>query len=163
MTLLNIAPGAKVADIGAGTGYFLPYLSAAVGNNGKVHALDVEQSLVDHMNKRILRQKLTNALSRLISVSDPGLVNGSTDLILIVNTWHHIAGRMAYGAKLKNALTAGGKVAIVDYTQESPMGPPKQHRLSASEVVSELSAAGFNATILETELPHQYIVVGIPK
>jgi len=158
--LLEIAPGMGVADIGAGTGYFLPHLSRAVGADGTVLALDIEPDMVRYMEERARREGLDNVEVRRVEPSDPGLAAGSVDRILVVDTWHHIAQREAYTVKLAAALAPGGRVAIVDFTQESPRGPPRAHRIRPEQVARELEAGGLVARIAAEDLPDQYVVVG---
>lgn len=160
VALMEIQPGMRVADIGAGTGYFLEHLAAAVGAAGKVEALDIEPDMVEWMQKRIAEAGWDNTSARRIAPDDPGLDPAGVDRVLIVNTWHHISGRRAYAAKLKEALAPGGAVYIVDYTLASRRGPPAQHRLAPEKVIAELRAGGLDAELVESSLPHQYIVVG---
>jgi len=157
---MEITPGMEVADIGAGTGYFLPHLSSAVGPEGAVHALDIEENLVTHMSQKAADQKLDNVHPRRIEPDNPALEEGSIDRILIVNTWHHIGERTEYAAKLKTALSEGGAIYIVDFELDSDKGPPRNHKLSKEAVVRELQEGGFETTIIEEDLEHQYIVVG---
>ena len=156
----DLRPGMVVADIGAGTGYFVPHLATAVGRTGEVLALDIEQSLIDHMSARFAAAEISNASARVIPTDDPGLAPGSVDRVLIVNTWHHIGARVEYSKKLARGLRPGGRVLVVDYTMDAPHGPPKRHRMPASAVIAELEAAGFTAREAETTLPYQYVVVG---
>lgn len=160
--LMALEPGMSVVDIGAGTGFFLGYLSMAVGPEGRVHGLDVAEEMVGHMRERIAEAGWSNAEARAVAPDDPGLGEGTTDRILIVNTWHHIDDRPVYGAKLARALRDGGALYVVDYTLESEVGPPKAHRLPPERVVKELEAAGFEARILEEGLPRQYVVEARP-
>jgi predicted methyltransferase len=78
----------------------------------------------------------------------------------VVNTWHHINGRVAYAKKLLPALRRGGALLIVDFTMEAPIGPPTAKRLTIDTVVAELEAAGFETEVLEESLPYQYVVAG---
>ncbi|RMH32486.1 MAG: methyltransferase domain-containing protein [Nitrospirae bacterium] len=158
--LMDIEPGMTVADIGAGTGYFLGYLSQAVGAQGRVLGLDIEPSMVDFMTNRAKHENWTNVEARVVQPDDPGLPPNSVDRILIVNTWHHITDRVNYSRKLYQALKPGGKVLIVDFTSESPHGPPVSQRLRPEEVMAELQAGGFEVEILQETLPYQYIVAG---
>jgi SAM-dependent methyltransferase len=160
VALLAIAPGMTVADLGAGTGYFEPHLSRAVGPSGKVLALDVEQDMVRYLGERAAREHLGNVVALQVAFDDPGLPAGAVDRVLIVDTWHHIADRAAYVRRLATGLAAGGTVTVVDFTKESPMGPPPAHRLTAAEVVAELEAGGLAAQVVDEPLPHQYAVVG---
>lgn len=157
---LELRAGMTVADVGAGTGYFVPYLSRAVGPQGRVLALDVEPDMVRYLRERAAREALLNVQARVVAVDDPGLASGSVDRILVVDTWHHIPDRVAYAKKLGDALSPGGALAIVDFAMDAKHGPPPQHRLPPEEVVKELTRAGLTATIATEDLPEQYIVVG---
>lgn len=158
---LALSPGMTVADLGAGTGYFLPYLSRAVGAGGKVLGLDIELDMVRYMKERITREKLENVQAVQVSVGDPGLALSSVDRILVVDTWHHIPDRPAYVRKLAEALRPGGAVCVVDFTLETERGPPRDHRVSAESVLADLKSGGLDARLLADEqLPDQYIVIG---
>ncbi len=161
--LMAITPGMTVADVGAGTGYFEPYLSRAVGPNGRVLALDIEPDMVRHLEQRAADEELANVEARQVAVDDPGLAEASVDRILIVDTWHHIPSREAYATQLARALRPGGEVVIVDFTADSPGGPPTHERLAPATVIGELAAAGLDATTVSETLPRQYVVVGRRK
>ena len=159
--LMKIEPGMTVADIGAGTGYFLGYLSHAVGVHGTVLGLDVEPTMVDFMTDRATREGWSNVEARTIQREDPGLPGGTVDRILIVNTWHHIYDdRESYSRKLYEALTPGGEILVVDFTHQSSHGPPVSQRIRPEEVMAELQAGGLDVQLLKESLPDQYIVVG---
>lgn len=159
VTALQIEPGMTVADIGAGTGYFEPYLSRAAGPTGKVLALDVEPDMVRYLGERVERQHLSNVSPALAQIDDPKLADQSVDRVLIVDTWHHIPEREAYARKLLAALKPGGRVYVVDFTADASHGPPARHRVPAAQVVHELSQPGLRAEVMVLALPEQYVVV----
>jgi SAM-dependent methyltransferase len=160
IALMAIEPGMTVVDLGAGTGFFEPPLSAAVGANGKVLALDVEPKMVEHLTSRAREAGLTQVEARLVAPGDPGLPAASVDRILIVNTWHHIDDRGPYSAKLRAALRPGGAIYVVDFDKASGKGPPPMHKLEPREVIAELEAGGLAAQQVDEDLPEQYVVVG---
>ena len=160
LAALRIAPGMTVADVGAGTGYFLPHLSRAVGPAGKVLALDIEPDMVRYMKERAEREHLANVTPRVVPLDDPELPAGGVDRVLVVDTWHHIDGRPAYAAKLRAALAPGGAVFVVDFKLDATRGPPREHRLSPEQVAAELSQGGLVAEIVPAPLPEQYVVAG---
>ncbi|MGB5286361.1 MAG: class I SAM-dependent methyltransferase [Polyangiales bacterium] len=157
---MDCRPGMTVVDLGAGTGYFVGYLSQAVGPEGHVLALDTERSMIDALELRIEREALENVTPTVIPSNDPALTPASVDRVLIVNTWHHISDRTEYAKKLREALAPGGLLLIVDFTMQSPHGPPPQMRLTDDTVRRELEAAGFATELADESLPYQYVVAG---
>jgi predicted methyltransferase len=157
VALMGIAPGMHVVDLGAGTGYFVGRLSRAVGPQGKVIALDVEPKMVDYMKQRAARESLANVDARPVDPNGADLP--PSDRVLIVDTWHHLGNRTAYAKKLFSSLRSGGAVIVVDFTEDSPKGPPPAHRLSAAVVERELAAGGFATELARESLPHQYVVI----
>ncbi len=163
IALLDCRPGDTVVDVGVGTGYFVPYLSQAVGPNGTVVGLDISEQAVELVRTRAEEQGLTNVELRIVPPDDPSLGSRSADRILIVNTWHHISDRTAYAERLRASLRRRGVLLIVDFTMESPTGPPVDKRLTNDTVRRELEKAGFAVEVLEEDLPHQYVVAARPR
>lgn len=157
---MAIAPGMRVADIGAGTGYFEPHLARAVGPTGRVIAADVEPDMVRWIGDRAAREALGNVEARLGAPDDPKLAPSSVDRVLVVDTWHHVDDRAAYAKKLAAALAPGGAVYIVDFTKEAPHGPPAAARLSPEQVAADLAGAGLTVRRIDAGLPYQYVIAG---
>jgi cyclopropane fatty-acyl-phospholipid synthase-like methyltransferase len=157
---MEIAPGMTIADIGAGTGYFEPYLSRAAGPSGKVFALDVEPDMVAHLKDRAAKEQLANVEAKQVAADDPGLAPSAVDRILVVDTWHHIANRVDYAARLAVGLKHGGQVFVVDFTREAQHGPPPEHRVPREEVARTLETAGLVVRNVDAGLPDQYVVAG---
>jgi SAM-dependent methyltransferase len=155
---LSLAPGMAVADVGAGTGYFESRLAAAVGSDGKVLAVDIEPDMVRYLGERATRENTPQVRPLLGTATDPKLPGASLDRILVVDTWHHVEGRVDYARKLAGALKPGGAIFIVDFTLESERGPPKAHRLAGDRVRAELEQAGLRATVVDVGLPDQYMI-----
>jgi len=160
VALVDLSPGMTVVDVGAGTGYFLSRLSAAVGPGGAVVATDIESDMVRYMKERAAREKLDNVQVVTAPVDDVGVPAASADRILIVDVWHHIADRERYAAKMARALKPGGAVLVVDFTMETRRGPSPSHRLPPDRVIAELTAGGLVAELATESLPDQYVVIG---
>lgn len=160
VALLRLEAGDVVADIGAGTGYFEPHLHRAVGETGTVFAVDVEPSLVGHLRERAEKEKLARVVPVLGSFDDPRLPRGVVDLVIVVNTYHHVGGRVDYFKRLHAAFAPGGRLAIVEFTDKPrPVGPPLEHSLSKEQIVSELREAGWKLDADHALLPWQYLLV----
>jgi ubiquinone/menaquinone biosynthesis C-methylase UbiE len=160
---LGLKPGQRVADIGAGTGYFNRHLARAVGRKGKVYAIDIEPQMVEHMRERAEREETPQVEAILGAPDDPRLPEGGVDLVLIVDTYHHVDSRVRYLRRLASRLRPGGRVAIVDFEKrELPVGPPLEHKLSRDEVVGEFVEAGYSLSSEPGGLPYQYFLLFEP-
>lgn len=157
---MGVEEGMTVADIGAGTGYMIPFLAEAVGDEGTVIAVDVEESMLQFIEEMADEKGLDNVETVLPEDGTSGLDEASVDRIITINTWHHIPNREDYSAHLTERLADGGMVWVVDFHEDSPIGPPEHHRLAEERVHSELEAGGFDTRGCMLELERQYIVVG---
>lgn len=151
--------GKTVADIGAGTGYFAFPIAK---KSAKVIAIDIDQRFLDYIEHKKQTQKIgTNIETRLTSPDSPGLKPGETDVVLLVDTFHHIENRIEYLRKLKKELRKGGVLVIIDFKQTVPRppGPPAELRVAQEQVESELKSAGFAIVSADRDLLHyQYII-----
>ncbi len=154
---LELAPDATVADIGAGTGYFAVRLADSLPT-GRVHAVDVEPDMVRYLAERARREKRENLMVRAGAPHDPQLPE-KVDLVLMVDVYHHLDERERYFRRLGDYLKPGGRVAIVDFTPDSPMGPPRAARIAADRVRAELAGAGYALVREHRFLPNQYFLV----
>jgi SAM-dependent methyltransferase len=158
---LALSPDALVADVGSGTGYFAVRLARAVPK-GHVYGVDIEPDMVRYLAERGRREGLANLTSLAAAPGDPRLPR-AVDMVLMVNTYHHIAERPAYFGRLRQSLRPGGRVAIIDYLPDAPSGPPRQARIPASFVKEEMGRAGYGLVGEHTFLPHQYFLVFTPR
>jgi len=164
---LHLTPGATVADLGAGTGYLSARLSAAVGADGSVLAVETEPTLVAHLRQRAEQERTANVVPVLTSADNPRLPRAGVDLILIVDTYHHLDNRRAYLPRLTRALRPGGRIAIVDWKAgKLPEGPPPDHKLPRQQVIDEMQGAGFALAAEPDILPLHYFLIfttGAPR
>jgi SAM-dependent methyltransferase len=154
---LALPRAAVVADLGAGTGYFSVRLARAVPE-GRVLALDIEASMVRYLADRAQREGLTNLLAGEATETDSGL-REPVDLVLVVDTYHHISDRTAYFARLREQLRPGGRLAIVDFRLDSERGPPREHKIAPEAVRAELEAAGYQLVEQHDFLADQYFLI----
>jgi cyclopropane fatty-acyl-phospholipid synthase-like methyltransferase len=157
LAALHLEPASSVADLGAGTGYFSVRLAKLIPA-GKVFAADIEPDMVRYLGERAQREHLAN-LTPILSGADAANLPEPVDLILVVDTYHHIGNRSQYFAKLKSSLRPNGRIAIVDFKADSPSGPPVEYRISPKKVIEELSAAGYNLVEPKVFLPRQYLLI----
>jgi SAM-dependent methyltransferase len=147
----------KVADIGAGTGYFSVRIAKRVPD-GKVFSVDIEPDMLRYLGERAYREHLS-VLMPVRATADSSNLPEPVDLVLVVDTYHHIENRTAYFAKLRDSLVPNGRVAIVDFKADAPDGPPPRDRLPPERTIAELDAAGYSLVETHTFLPRQYFLI----
>jgi cyclopropane fatty-acyl-phospholipid synthase-like methyltransferase len=153
---LALKSGMKVADIGAGTGYFSMRLAKTPGVS--VFAVDIEPKMIDYLKTRAAAEKATNITAVLAGASSPNLPE-PVDVILVVDTYHHLPNRPAYFRDLRKSLKPGGRIAIVDFRKEAPEGPPVHFRFTPEQIQNEMKQAGYQIEATHDFLPRQHFLI----
>jgi len=139
---LDLSGGATVADLGAGGGYFTLRLAEAVGPEGVVYAVDVDESMLERLKALASEEGATNVKTVHAADADPGLPE-PVDLIFVSNTYHHLSDRVAYFAAVRQRLNADGRVAILEFGVEDGLFQGCAHGTRDDEIRSEMEAAGY--------------------
>lgn len=157
---LKIAPGSRVADLGAGGGYFTWYLADAVGPQGKVYAADIEEVGLRMVREEAGRRGLHQVETVRSTATDAKLLE-PVELIFLCNTYHHLRDRPAYFRALAGSLTPAGRIAIIDY---KPSGLPWLfgHATSEETVRTEMESAGYHLVEAPDFLPKQHFLIFRP-
>jgi ubiquinone/menaquinone biosynthesis C-methylase UbiE len=157
---LQLKRGQSVADVGAGTGYFSTRLAKSAPAP-KVYAVDIEPSMVAHLTERAKGEGLAN-MTAVLAGADRTNLPEPVDVVLVVDTFHHIPNRVAYFTALKANLKPGGRLAIVDFRKDAPQGPPVEFRFTPDQISAELAQAGFRLQASHDFLPQQvFLVYGV--
>jgi len=131
-------------DIGCGTGYFTIPASQITGPSGKVIGVDISEEMLNELRRKIdggsanVELKLSDNLK--IPVEDQ-----YATFALLANVLHEADDMQIMLRETYRLLKPGGRLAIIEWEKkETPMGPPIDHRLHASEIISLVSGAGFS-------------------
>ena len=146
LSKLSLHSGMIVADIGAGSGLFSRPLAKAVAPAGKVYAVDIQQDLLDYINKRNKVENISNVQAVLGEFDDPKLPTRDIDLAFINDVLHHIQNRAVYLKALGTYIKAGGRVAIIDMDKSDPNTPHRNQpelQVSREDILQWMSDAGF--------------------
>lgn len=153
---LAIPRGASVADIGAGGGYFSFRFADAVGDEGRVYAVDVDPDMLGYLRERVRDEQRANIEVVEAAPDDSRLPASSVDLIFLCNTYHHLSDRSEYFDALRARLRPGGRIAIVEYKAGA-------HGTSAELIRAELADAGYRSVQEETFLDEQSFLIFTPS
>jgi arsenite methyltransferase len=141
VTALQLQPGQTVADLGSGSGLFTRALARAVAPDGTAFAVDIDPALLAIVMRSAERSKLTNIRTVEAAADDPKLPS-PVDLIFICDTFHHLPDKPAYARTLARYTKPGGRVAVIDFTNEWPSGHD-QMRYTLPDLEGWMTAAGF--------------------
>ncbi len=156
---LEIKPGMKVVDLGAGTGYMLPFLSEASGADGKVYAVEIQKDFATMLRYRSHHEQLANV--EVIEDSATALnLPEKVDRVLLLNTYRQLEQPVAMLKAIRAALKPGGLIVIVDVRPDPHVeGPPPEQRVHPDTVEAEARGAGLAVIADSTHLPRDYLLV----
>jgi ubiquinone/menaquinone biosynthesis C-methylase UbiE len=141
---LGLRPGDRVADLGSGSGYFTLRLAREVAPDGKVYAVDVDEAMNEYLRRRAAEARLANVEVIRGRLDDPLLPDGGVDLLLTVNTYHHLEDRPAYFRNAQRDLAPGGRVAVIDYDGRGGwFARLFAHATPKPELLREMAEAGY--------------------
>ncbi|HEY3382706.1 MAG TPA: class I SAM-dependent methyltransferase [Vicinamibacterales bacterium] len=161
MDSLGIADGAKVADVGAGGGYFTVRLARRVGPNGTVWAEDVQAAMLEAIKRRVAKENLRNVRYGQGTGVDPLLPAGTLDAVLIVETYREIqyGNPLLFLRNVRAALREGGRLGIVDYKKGDGGPGPDGARPDPDTIIAVAERAGLRLAKRESFLPFQFFLV----
>lgn len=160
MDQLGIADGARVADLGAGGGWFTVRIANRVGPNGLVFAQDVQPQMIEAIERRIAREGLKNVKTVLGTATDPRLP-GDLQAVLMVDTYPQLPDPVALLKHVARALAPNGRLGIVDFKPDGSggPGPPREERVDPEMIVRAATAAGLTLLRRDASLRYQYVLV----
>jgi len=147
---LALKPGMVVADIGAGSGLFSRPLAKAVAPSGRVYAVDIQQDLLNYIDKRDNDENIPNVQTVLGQFDDPKLPTRNVDLAFINDVLHHIQHRAVYLKALGGYIQPNGRIAIIEMNEDDPNTPHKNQPellVSRDEILQWMSDAGFKLVV----------------
>ncbi len=153
LAALAIGDGSRVADVGAGSGYFTRHLAGQVGTTGRVFAVDISERALSQLRRLVEDEGLENVEVVRGDVDDPRLPDGALDAVLVVNAYHEMTEYEAMLSGMFRALKPGGRLVMLERgNTDSSRSRDRQmaeHEMSINLVAKELREAGFD--ILERD------------
>jgi ubiquinone/menaquinone biosynthesis C-methylase UbiE len=157
---LNLKPGMVVADIGAGVGYMSLRMAKRVGPSGKVYANDLQPEMLAKLRENASHAKINNVVTVLGDVTDPKLPANAMDLVLLVDVYHEFSQPQQMLRKIRETLKPDGRLVLLEYRAEDPNVPIiAEHKMTVTQVKTELEAEGFILQPVIETLPRQHILI----
>lgn len=159
IALLELAPDAIIADIGAGSGYY-SFRIAPVVPQGKVIAVDIQLEMLDYLKKEAAKRKITNVEPHLGAIDNIRLPENSIDAALFVDAYHEFSHPVEMLQSIRSALKPGGKIYLLEFRAEDPRVPINPlHKMTAEQAIKEFDALGFTFVENKRNLPWQHFLV----
>ncbi len=158
MDRLAIAPGVRVADVGAGSGYYTVRLARRLGSAATIYAEDIKPEYLKDLEARLRREKIGTVTLVLGTADDPKLPPASIDVAILAYMYHEITNPFELLYRLRPALAAHARVGIVDTTR-----PTQEHGTPPSLLRCELAAVGYRQVDFLWLVPEErYLAVFTP-
>lgn len=157
----NISPGARVAEIGCGTGWFTFQLEHACRPRGMVYALDMQPAMLQIL--RAKRESYERILTLPCGENEFELDDGEVDLVFHANVLHECAQPVLHLREVFRVLKPGGRIVVIEWhwaDEESQPGPPNTQRLEPNITRDLLTQAGFTIARSDDVGPYHYLVEG---
>ena len=156
---MKIKSDETIADIGAGSGYHV-FRIAPLANNGLVYAVDIQVEMIMAIENIKESSKIRNIETIMGSEKSIHLPKNSVDKILMVDVYHEFNFPMEMMSSVKTALKPNGQLYLIEYRAEDPNVPIKKiHKMTESQAVKEMKAAGFKLEGNINNLPWQHCMV----
>lgn len=156
---LDLPPDAVIADIGAGSGYYALRIAPRIPA-GRVVAVDIQQEMIDFLNRRARELGISNIQTHLGAVDDLKLPPSTLDAALLVDAYHEFSHPREMLASLHRALKPGGRVFLLEFRGEDPRVPIKPlHKMTLEQARREFEACGFRFSENRRHLPWQHLLV----
>jgi ubiquinone/menaquinone biosynthesis C-methylase UbiE len=156
---MQIKPGSTVVDLGTGAGYMLPFLSAAVGPNGKVLAEDIFDDFLKQARATAEKNSLSNVEFIKGTDRDPMLPANTADIVFTLDAYHHFDYPAQMLGVIARSLKPGGRFILVDF-YKAGFRDPAHIRLDQADVIKEVESNGFQLVSKADHMPGtQYIAI----
>ena len=143
---MGLTDGARIADVGAGTGLYSLLFAEAVGESGHVFAVDIEPLFLNLINQRAVDAGFDNITAVFGRDDDISLPSASIDVVFVADTYHYLSEREAIMKTVYDALKPGGSLILVEYDvmPGQPRAEGKDHvRFGKAPVIAEIEYVGF--------------------
>jgi len=160
LSLLGLAEGMTVCDLGCGNGYWTLPMARAIGATGTVYAVDIQPEMLRQLRTRMGKANLKNAKSVLGTVDDPKLpADSQLGLLLMVDVYHEFSHPESMLWAIRRSLAPEGVIALLEYREEDPNVPIKPlHKMSKHQIMREYAANGLKLVRESNELPWQHLM-----
>jgi ubiquinone/menaquinone biosynthesis C-methylase UbiE len=158
MDRLGVKPGVRVADLGAGDGYYTARLARRLGPSATLYAQDIQPDTLKGLEGRLRREGIDGVKLVLGAPRDPKLPPASFDVAILSHMYHEIENPYEFLYRLRPALAPNARVGIIDNDR-----PTQDHGTPPALLRCELAAVGYRQRDFVSLTPAEgYLAVFAP-
>ncbi len=150
---LSLQSGMKVADLGCGSGFYSMALAKAVGDKGRVYAIDVQKGLLDRLKKEAMIEGFHNVevvWGDVEKKHGTKLRDESADAVVVANLLFQIGQKVDFANEIQRILRQRGKLLLIDWSGSFGGVGPDQDQVVAKRIGQELFEQ--NGFVFEREI-----------
>ncbi len=144
---MDLQSGMKVADFGAGVGFYSFPLSKVIGDSGRVYAVEIQKDLIEKLKKDAHKMGVHNIDVIWGDVEHKGgvhLRDGFLDAVVVANVLFQVGDKKMMAEETKRVLKSGGKLLLIDWLESfGGMGPHKDHVVTKRKALEIFEPVGF--------------------
>jgi len=160
---LGLTEGMRVADFGAGSGFYSKVASERVGYSGKVYAIEVQKDLVKKLESDLQSWGISNVECIWGDIETRGgtkISDHSMDAVIISNVLFQAEDKLGLIDEARRVLKKNGKVLLIEWTDSfGGMGPEFKNIVSQSTAKELFEKRGFKLEENITTSPHHYGII----
>lgn len=141
---LDLKPGERVIDFGAGPGYWSIPMAKLVGTGGHIYVTDPKETNLSVIKSKAERLGLDN-ISYFKAPYDCKVlpVQTKVDLILCSNILSLVSSPIEVLKSIRRLAQGGTRLVIIDWNDKTPVGPDANERVNTHELIGNLDKLGF--------------------
>ena len=157
--LQNLRSGMVFIDIGCGDGFFSILAAKKVGANGKVYALDIDDSAVEKLKRKAKTAGLKNIIAKVGTAEDTIFCTQCADFIFYSMDLHDFNDATKVLQNAKQMIKPNGQLIDLDWKKiDMPFGPPISIRFSMEKASDLMRIVGFMVTDVKDAGPYHYVL-----
>lgn len=161
ITAFGIEPGMKVADFGAGSGAYTLALAKAVGETGRVYAVEVQKDLLRRIRNEAHAKGVDGRMEFIWGdVEERGgakVGTGILDFVLISNLLFQLPDKAAALKEARRVLKSTGRLAVIEWSDSfAGLGPQRDDVLKKDAALAVAQQSDFELLREFTAGAHHY-------
>jgi len=160
---LHLSGNEKIADVGAGSGYFTFRFARALPK-GKVYAIDIYPEMLRHIHHKVMTEGVRN-IEVIKSTPDDPTIPPGVDLVFVCDVLHHVKEREAWLRKLSSQMKKGAQLAVIEFKEgDLPEGPPAAVKIPKKKLIGMIAENNFKMEREKPDiLPYQTFLMFIKR